>query len=228
MAAEASIDPTHDWRDRRHRADRAGVDAAGAPRSTSSPLHLEDLLRRGPRRRCQRRRGTRRAALAALDESPFAALQRHAARSPERLQARRPTLAARGAGRKELQRVQCHSPGAPAVPPASDLRARHRARARPRHRRRDDRLHRRRFRGAAAAALRARPIGSSRSGTRTPRRGCRTIRSRRSTSWTTARCRCSTTRRRGGGPASTSSIPGRTRCASTPSRSAATCSTCWA
>jgi hypothetical protein len=82
------------------RATAAGV---VLPSSTVDELaeHIEDVIA-AARADGTSEDGTRRAALAALDEAPFAPLRRHAARNPERLQARLADARARGAGGRSL------------------------------------------------------------------------------------------------------------------------------
>ena len=207
----------------REHAGKAGVDlppSDGRRDGAASRRFLRRGERRGAHRR-QRGRGAGRADESTMTSSGATPRATRDALHPPG-QRRRSGLAG-----KELPRAEFVAARAPPVPAASELCARHRPRPRPRHRRRDDGLHGRRCRRAAAAALPAPD--------------------RLVTLWDTniekglahdpispvnfmdyrALPGLQRTRRRGGGPAQPVD-PDSIRCASTPSRSAATSSRCLA
>ena len=188
----------NDWRAvvQQHAA-RVGVDL---PRAIVDELaiHLEDLYA-AARSDGMTADDAHERAMRALQESPLDRTE--ASRAPRFPQP------------QELQRGQRRSRRPSPVPAASDIRARHRAGPRPRDWRRDNGVYDYRCRGAASAALRRTGPPRHLLGHESGREASRTIRSRRSTSWTTARCPSSKTQRRGGVRASTWSIPVSIRCA---------------
>ena len=208
-----------DWRRARatpRRASRRRPAAGDGRRDRPAPRRpLHGGARRGPSRRP--RRGRARSPRSKNPRSSM--LRRHAARDSATSICARGRRCSAGFAGKEPVRAQRHPHGVSPVPPAPDVRARHRARARAWHRRRHDGVHRRRRRGAAAAALRgARPARDALGHQHRAGAGARSDLAGE-LHGLPRRCRCSRMRRRGGGPASTSSIRAWIRCASTRSRS---------